>query len=201
MQQVIHGCGADEGYLRPVVTRGPDPLGSNPATCEEPELIVIADHLQMVAKTVISRGAHTTIASTRHDGLDPRIKSLNQSSPGLRPTGFKWRRCLCSTAGAAGGRHGGQCLYSRDGKLMTPPTSDGALEGITRNLIMQLAKQRGITMVEASPDGCFLTGTGAELIPPVREVDGLPLKRCPGPVSQTLSQAFAECVEKHKGAQ
>ena len=91
----------------------------------------------------------------------------------------------------------------RAGKLLTPPVSDGALQGITRDLVLELADSLGITADETSlgaydlytADECFLTGTGAELVP-VREVDQRPMKACPGPVFMRIKQAFDQQVAK-----
>jgi branched-chain amino acid aminotransferase len=213
VQEVIGAYGEDEGYLRVVVTRGVGPLGINPATCGEPQLIVIADHLQMVDEAIRSRGVRTIIASTRRlsvDGLDPRIKSLNYLNHILarieaNRAGVEEALMLNAQGRLAEGT-ADNVFIVRNANLVTPPTSDGALEGITRNLIMELAEQRGLTVSESplapydvyTADECFLTGTGAELIP-VREVDGRPLKQCPGPVFRVLSRAFAEYIETHRG--
>lgn len=212
VQQVIDAYGGMEGYLRVLVTRGAGPLGINPATCAEPELIVIADHLQMIDDDTRQRGIRTIIASTRRlsmDGLDPRIKSLNYLNHILarieaNRAGVE-EALMLNLQGRVAEGTADNVFIVRDGKLMTPPTSDGALEGITRSLIMQLATQRGIAACESSlapydlytADECFLTGTGAELIP-VREVDGRILTQCPGPLFETLSRAFAEYIGKHK---
>jgi branched-chain amino acid aminotransferase len=91
----------------------------------------------------------------------------------------------------------------RDGVLLTPPVSDGALEGITRAAVLELAAAGGIPSAERSlgtfdlytAGECFLTGTGAELIP-VREVDGRAVSACPGPVFRRLHAAFHDLVER-----
>ncbi len=89
----------------------------------------------------------------------------------------------------------------RDGRLATPPVIDGALPGITRALVLQLAGEMGIEVQEQSlapydlymADELFLTGTGAELIP-VREIDGRPLRACPGPLFLRCQQAFRRYI-------
>jgi len=94
----------------------------------------------------------------------------------------------------------------RDQTLLSPPCSDGALDGITRAVVLQLAAEAGYTAQEAhlttydlyTADECFLTGTGAEMIP-VRTVDGRPLGSCPGPVFQDLQQRFRDLIEVECG--
>ncbi len=88
------------------------------------------------------------------------------------------------------------------------PRIDGALPGITRALILQLADEMGIEACEQSlapydlytADECFLTGTGAELIP-VRDIDGRAMKTCPGPVFQCCNQAFRQAIRRHCGGE
>ena len=89
----------------------------------------------------------------------------------------------------------------QDGTLITPPVIEGALDGITRNTVIELAAPLNIVCRETAlapydlynADECFLTGTGAELIP-VREIDGRSLAHCPGPIFQQLQQAYSSCV-------
>jgi len=87
--------------------------------------------------------------------------------------------------------------------LITPPITDGALEGVTRQIILDLAKDAGLMPIEKSmtaydvynADACFLTGTGAELIP-VCSIDGRMLKACPSKPFEQLSQLFQQTIEK-----
>lgn len=201
---------ADDGYLRLVVTRGEGKLGLDPESCARPNVFMIADKLAMVDQATRQRGARVIVAATRRlapDGLDPRVKSLNYLNHILA-------RIEATNAGADeaillnGSGHVAEgtadnVFVVRDGVLLTPPPSDGALEGITRSVVMELADQEKIAVRETSlgpydlytADECFLTGTGAELIP-VREVDGRPTGKSPGPVFQRLSQAFARLVRE-----
>ena len=91
----------------------------------------------------------------------------------------------------------------KDGQLLTPPVTDGALEGITRGLVMELAaglsiivRERSLTLFDLfTADECFLTGTGAELIP-VRQVAGRMIKFSPGPVFQSIKKQFQLELQK-----
>ncbi len=199
-----------DGYLRVVATRGTGKLGLDPKSCARPNLFIIADALAMVGAEVRTRGARVIISSTRRlppDGLDPRIKSLNYLNHIMA-------RIEAANAGAdeaillnAQGRvtegTADNVFIVRAGTLATPPTSEGALQGITRGLILELAQELGMDCAEVplSPydlytaDECFLTGTGAELIP-VREVDGRTMKSSPGPTFEVVQRAFKSLVRR-----
>lgn len=205
----VAAWGQPQGYLRILVTRGEGALGIDPRSCTRPRLLVIAGELTLVPARVREAGARVIIAATRRlapDGLDPRIKSLNYLNHILA-------RLEANAAGAdealllnAQGRvaegSADNLFVVQDGVLLTPPVIDGALAGITRALILELAREAGIEARETSlapydlytADECFLTGTGAELIP-VREVDGRPLEACPGPLFQQLQTAYQARVE------
>jgi len=204
VDEVIEAYGQPDGYLRLLVTRGEGALGLDPASCGRPNVVLIADRLTLVDPQRLQAGARVNIASTRRlpsDGLDPRIKSLNYLNQILA-------RMEATRAGADEAillNHQGRVAEGtadnlflvRDGCLLTPPTIDGALAGITRQVIMELADVCGIECQEQSltpydlytADELFLTGTGAELIP-VAEVDGRPVKATNGVIFQRLSKAF-----------
>ncbi len=200
----VAAYGSGDGYLRLVATRGVGPLGLDPRLCARPNVFIIAAPLAMVSEEVRLRGARLIIAATRRlsaDGLDPRIKSLNYLNHILA-------RMEASQAGAdeaimlnAAGRvaegTADNVFVARVGELLTPPPSEGCLEGVTRKVVMELAQQAGIAVREAplapydlyTADECFLTGTGAELIP-VASVDGRPMGSCPGPLFRDIDRRF-----------
>jgi branched-chain amino acid aminotransferase len=204
VDEVIAAYGEPEGYVRVVVTRGKGALGIDPASCPEPELIVIAARLHWVDEQARRRGVRAIIASTRRlpaDGLDPRIKSLNYLNHILarieaNHAGVE-EALMLNQHGLLAEGTADNVFVVRDGILFTPPSSDGALAGITRGIVMRLARDADVDVRESSlaayelytADECFLTGTGAELIP-VREVDGRPLGRCPGPIFERIADRF-----------
>ena len=210
VRDTVAASGLDDGYLRLLVTRGDGALGIDPRSCVRPRLIVIADRLQLLDPAVRHQGARLIIAATRRlppDGLDPRIKSLNYLNHILA-------RIEANRAGAdeavlinAQGRvtegSADNLFIVRDGQAWTPPVSDGALAGITRGLLFELADEADIDMAERSltafdlysADECFLSGTAAELIP-VRSIDERAMGDCPGPVFQRLDAAFRARVEQ-----
>ena len=212
---VVEAFEGDDGYLRMIVTRGEGPLGIDPAQCRAPRLIVIASHLEMVNHAARTEGVRLITAATRRlppDGLDPRIKSLNYLNHILARIEANRagsdEAVLLNAQGRVAEGTADNLFVVRDGRLLTPPVIDGALPGITRALVIRLAGEAGIDVRERSlapydlhtADECFLTGTGAELIP-VREIDGRAMKACPGPVFRCCSEAFRQEIRRHCGGE
>jgi branched-chain amino acid aminotransferase len=210
VHDTVAAAGNESGYLRLVVTRGNGPLGIDPSRCERPNVFIVASPLAMVSGDARTRGARVIIASTRRlspDGLDPRVKSLNYLNHILARIEANHagadEAILLNQQGRVAEGTADNLFIVRDGELLTPPVIDGALDGITRGAILELAAGAGIPARETSlgpydlytADECFLTGTGAELIP-VREVDGRALGACPGPVFQRLLHEFRALVAK-----
>lgn len=205
---IVEAFAEPDGYLRLIVTRGIGPLGLNPDSCMQPTVIVIADRLSMIAENQRQQGAKVIIASTRRlpaDGLDGRIKSLNYLNNILarieaNQAGVD-EAILLNQSGYVAEGSADNLFVVRDGQLFTPRPTDGALQGITRGVVMELATEKAIPVSACAltaydlytADECFLTGTGAELIP-VREVDGRPLRHCPGPVFSQLLRAFRALI-------
>ncbi len=208
VQDVIAASGSADGYLRLVVTRGPGPLGIDPAPCRQPGLFVIAAPLTLVSDERRQHGVTVIIAATRRlppDGLDPRIKSLNYLNHILARIEANRagadEAILLNHRGLVSEGSADNLFVVKNNCLLTPPVIDGALDGITRSWVMTQARELGIPVAARSlsafdlytADECFLTGTGAELIP-VRNIDGRELPGCPGPVFRTLADAFREAV-------
>lgn len=206
----IAAYGQPNGYLRLIVTRGEGRLGLDPTSCTRPSIIIIADELAVVPQAVRDHGARVIIAATRRlapDGLDPRIKSLNYLNHILArieaTNAGADEAILLNQRGHVAEGSAENVFIVRDDELLTPPATEGALEGITRMAVLETANAAGLRWREAtlSPydlytaEECFLTGTGAELIP-VREVDGRPLHHCPGPFYARLCEGFAQLVER-----
>ena len=209
--EVVAAFSQAQGYLRILLTRGEGALGIDPRSCARPQLIIIADGLQMMEPAVREQGADLIIASTRRlpaDGLDPRIKSLNYLNHILARMEANHagahEAVLLNTRGQVAEGTADNLFLVKDGKLLTPPVTDGALAGITRQLILDLAREDGLAAREQTlapydlytADECFLTGTGTELIP-VRSIDGRKPHQCPGPVFQQLSRCFHHHIDQH----
>ncbi|HZM05682.1 MAG TPA: branched-chain-amino-acid transaminase [Candidatus Saccharimonadales bacterium] len=204
MQAVVATCRQNklrDGYIRLVVTRGVGSLGLNPYKCKQPSVIIIADKIQLYPPEHYQRGLEIiTVPTVRnlHSALNPAIKSLNylnnilakieainggcEEAIMLNAQGFV-SECTGDNIFAVKGRH-----------LFTPPLSAGALYGITRGVVMDLARESGVTVSEPdltrydlfNADECFLTGTGAEIIAVVK-IDGRVIgSGKPGPVTAKL---------------
>lgn len=197
----------ESGYLRLVVTRGVGALGLDPRSCTAPSVFILAGTLQLITAEG-RRGARLIIAATRRlgaDGLDPRIKSLNYLNPILARLEAQHagadEAIMLNAAGRVAEGTADNVFIVRARRLLTPPVTEGALEGVTRGILLELAGAAGIEALERplSPydlhtaDECLLTGTAAELVP-VAEIDGRPLRHCPGPVYTELAGRFQQLV-------
>ena len=175
-----------DGYIRLLVTRGKGTLGLNPNRCERPSIIIIADKIQLYPPALYKKGMEiVTVPTTRnlHSAVNPAIKSLNYLNNILAKieannAGVE-EAIMLNAEGYVAECTGDNIFLVKEGKLLTPPLSAGALYGITRATVMELAAQSGLPVSEPNltrydvfnADECFLTGTGAELIP-VTKVDG-----------------------------
>ncbi len=175
-----------DGYIRLVVTRGVGTLGLNPNRCKNPSVIIIADKIQLYPQELYQRGmAIVTVPTTRnlHSALNPAIKSLNYLNNILAKIEAANSGCeeaiMLNAEGFVSECTGDNVFIVKEEHLFTPPLSAGALYGITRRVVMEIATESGLTVGEPNltrydlfnADECFLTGTGAELIPVVK-IDG-----------------------------
>ena len=151
VQSVIDAYEFKQGYIRLIVTRGKGPLGINPAQCNKPELIIIASPLQMSDEQAQRVGISTIIASTRRipaDCLDPRIKSLNYLNAILARIEANYagadEALMLNQQGHITEGSVDNVFIVKNGDLYTPPSIDGSLAGITRDLILKLAVEAGL---------------------------------------------------------
>lgn len=175
-----------EGYIRLVVTRGVGTLGLNPNRCKQPSVIVIADKIQLYPKEMYEKGMDiVTVPTTRNlpNALNPAIKSLNYLNNILAKIEANNSGCeeavMLNSQGYVAECTGDNLFIVKGKQVMTPPLSAGALYGITRGVVLDIAREAGFSTSEPdltrydlfNADECFLTGTGAELIPVVK-IDG-----------------------------
>jgi len=205
--ETARAFGADEAYIRLIATRGEGPLGIDPTQCPEPRLICIVDRIAVYPEQKRSAGIDLLTSSWRRppaDVLDPRVKSLNYLNNVLAKLEAKQRggdeALLLNAAGSIAETSVANVFAVRDGDLLTPPSSDGALEGITRATVLELAGLLGISARTQSlgrfdlfaANEVFLTGSGAGLVP-VRSLDGRAIgARGKGPVYEKVWSAFLE---------
>jgi len=190
-----------DGYIRLVVTRGVGTLGLNPTRCKNPSVIIIAGKIQLYPAELYQRGMEIiTVPTTRnlHSALNPAIKSLNYLNNILAKMEANNAGCeeaiMLNAQGFVAECTGDNVFIVKGKRLMTPPLSAGALYGITRQVVMEIAAESGLEISEPNlsrheifnADECFLTGTGAELVPVVK-VDGRVIGTGkPGPVTVRL---------------
>jgi len=208
MHAVLDTCRRNklrDGYIRLVVTRGAGTLGLNPNRCKNPAVIIIADKIQLYPPELYAKGLDiVTVPTTRnlHSALNPAIKSLNYLNNILAKIEANNAGCeeaiLLNAEGFVSECTGDNLFIIRRGELLTPPLSAGALYGITRGVVIELARQAGMTVSEPNltrydlfnADECFLTGTGAELIPVVK-IDGRVIGTGkPGPLFRQLANEY-----------
>jgi branched-chain amino acid aminotransferase len=199
-----------DGYIRLVVTRGAGTLGLNPYKCTHPSVIIIADKIQLYPVELYQRGLDLiTVATTRnlHSALNPAIKSLNYLNNVLAKieaiNGGCEEAIMLNAEGYVAECTGDNLFILKGGQLQTPPLSAGALYGITRKVVMELARQNGLEVSEPNltrhdlfnADECFLTGTGAEIIAVVK-IDGRVIGRGkPGAVTEKLVAQYRQLTQ------
>jgi branched-chain amino acid aminotransferase len=214
IRATVETCRANnirDGYIRLVVTRGVGSLGLNPNRCNEPCVIIIADKIQLYPAEHYEKGlVIVTVPTTRnlHSALNPAIKSLNYLNNILAKIEANNAGCeeaiMLNSEGYVAECTGDNLFIVKNGKLFTPPLSAGALYGITRGVVIDLAREKGVEVTEPNltrydlfnADECFLTGSGAELIPVVK-IDGRVIgSGKPGPVTKDLVTRYKELTQR-----
>tara|TARA_B100001057_G_scaffold56384_1_gene49987 strand:+ start:224 stop:1198 length:975 start_codon:yes stop_codon:yes gene_type:complete len=201
--------GIEDGYIRLLVTRGKGDLGLSPASCSRASVIIIADTIRLYPEDHYKVGLSIVTVPTRRSGpaaLNPAIKSLNYLNNILAKMEAAQNGALeaimLNDQGYVAECTGDNVFIIYKGALYTPDVSNGALRGITRSAVIELAEKANIPVKECNltrheiwnADECFLTGTAAELIPVVN-LDGRVIGTGnPGPVTQSLHAAFHEEV-------
>lgn len=203
--------GLQDAYIRLVVSRGAGDLGIDPRKCRQATVVILADKISLYPEEVYKRGLKAMIAATRRnppEALNGRIKSLNYLNNVMaKMEQIKYgmdEAIMVNSAGYVVEGTAENVFVVKGKKLLTPPSHLGALEGVTRATVMELAPGLGYTAEEAMLnvhdlyicDECFLTGTGAEIVPVV-EVDGRPVGNGkPGPVTDRVLAAFRELTRR-----
>lgn len=198
-----------DGYIRLVVSRGAGNLGLDPASCPVATVVIIAEQLALFPAEFYETGIPIITVATRRnrpDVLSPQVKSLNYLNNILVKIEAKLAGVLealmLNEQGYVAEGSGDNVFLVKGNKLITPPSSAGALEGITRNAIMELGKKLGYDVREELftrhdvyvADEVFLTGTAAEVIA-VTKVDGRTIgDGKPGVHTNRLLEEFRKLV-------
>ena len=209
MYEAIRANGTEAEYIRLVVTRGIGTLGLNPFKCPEPSVYVIADKIALYPREMYDDGMAVIIAKTIRTSpqmLNPGIKSMNYLNNILAKieavdAGVA-EAIMLNDQGHVAECTGDNIFIVEDSQVATPPLSAGILPGITRAVVIDLARKKDLPAVEEDITAarvlrateCFLTGTAAEVIA-VTKVDDQPIGDGEvGPVTRKLSAAFHEYI-------
>jgi branched-chain amino acid aminotransferase len=200
-----------DAYIRLVVTRGIGDLGLDPRKCPKATVIIITEPtLVLHSPEKLEKGISTVITWVRRNSVDAathELKSLNYLNSILgkieaNNNGVDEAICLDKTGFVCEGV-GENIFIVKDGKLLTPPLSSGALDGITRTFVIKLAKKMGIEVTERNitpnelftADEAFFTGTAAE-VAPIHDVNGRVIGAGKqGPVTKRIMQKFMKALE------
>ena len=205
--ETIRQNNLQDGYIRLVVTRGVGDLGLNPMLCPKASMFIIASKITLYSAEKYENGLDVVTCSTRripHGALSPMVKSLNYLNNVMA-------KIEAQNAGAGEGLMlneqgfvsectGDNIFIIKNGVISTPPIAAGALAGVTRAVVFELAAELGIPIREPmmtrydifTADECFLTGTAAEVIPAVKLDTRLIGDGKPGPITQRLIGRFRE---------
>ena len=197
--------GISDGYIRLVVTRGAGTLGLDPNRTADPQVIIIADKIALYPPEMYEQGLKIiTVSVVRNHAaaLSPRIKSLNYLNNILAKIEGLNAGCvealMLNTKGEVAECTGDNVFLVRRGELLTPPIEAGILEGVTRQAVIELARDAKLEVREIPltkhdvyiADECFLTGTAAEVIPVVKVDDREIGAGKPGPITRDLRERF-----------
>ena len=198
-----------DAYIRLVVTRGVGDLGLAPWLCPKPSLFIIASKITLYAKECYDNGLAIVTVPTRRIGpaaLPATIKSLNYLNNILAKIEAKQfgalEAIMLNDQGYVAECTADNVFIVHKGEIITPAASQGALKGITRAAIIDIARELQIPVRETDmtrydiwcADECFLSGTGAEVIPVVK-LDGREVGNGrPGPVTQRVLASFRKRV-------
>ncbi len=196
-----------EAYIRLIVTRGVGDLGLDPDKCPKPSIIIIADKIVLYPQKYYEEGLEIVTVSVRRnyaEAINPRIKSLNYLNNILAKIEGKQAGAeevlMLNAEGYVVECSGDNIFWIKNEVLVTPPVHMGILEGVTRNSVIDLAREAGMRVEERVftrhdlyiADECFLTGTAAEVIPVVK-IDRRSIgDGQPGKITQRLITAFRQ---------
>jgi len=203
--QTVQANAVFDGYIRLVATRGIGTLGLNPFICTQPQVFIIADNIQLYPEELYEKGMKVISATTLRNhplSLPPQIKSLNYLNNILAKIEALDNNVpeviMYNHDGFVAEASGDNVCIVREGVVYSPPPEAGALEGITRSVVIGLAKKENLQVVEKNLtrfdlyvcDEFFLTGTAAEVIGVV-EIDGRTIGAGePGPITKLLQKRF-----------
>jgi branched-chain amino acid aminotransferase len=211
MRETVEANSVANGYIRLVVTRGVGTLGLNPFACKHSSIFIIADNIQLYPEEFYKKGMKIISATTLRNhplAIPPQAKTLNYLNNILAKIEALDRNVpeavMFNHEGYVAEASGDNVFIVKDGVIYVPPAEAGALPGITRNIVIKLAKKENIQVVEKNLtrfdlyvcDEFFLTGTAAEVIGIV-DIDGRTIgDGRPGPITSLLRKKFFEYARR-----
>jgi branched-chain amino acid aminotransferase len=212
--RTLEADGGGDRYIRLLITRGDGPLGLDPTRCERSRVVCIVDTIALFSDEKRAAGLSLITSSFRRpppDVLDPRIKSLNYLN-NVQAKGEAVRQgaddaLMLNLRGHVAETSVANLFLVRDGVLMTPPITDGCLEGVTRGTVIECARELGIPFVERTlgrmdlfgADEVFMTGTGAGIVR-ISKLDGERIGgEVVGETTVQLSDAYVRVSTRARG--
>jgi branched-chain amino acid aminotransferase len=208
--ETIRANNLRDGYIRLVITRGVGPMGLSPFKCPKPSIIIIAASIALYPKEAYGTGLTMATVATRrpsHDMLSPQVKSLNYLNNVMAKVeaiqAGAEEGLMLNDAGLVAECTGDNLFIVRDGTISTPPLTAGALDGITRGVVFEIARDLGLPMRERNlsrhdiytADECFLTGTAAEVIAAVKLDQRAIGTGKPGAITNRIIARFRELTQ------
>lgn len=209
IETTVKANAIQDGYIRLIVTRGIGDLGLDPFVCKNGKVIVIADNVKLYPEEFYEAGMKVISASTIRNhpmALPPQIKSLNYLNNILAKIeaveAGHGEAIMYNHLGYVAEATGDNIFIVKGGTVQTPPIQAGSMDGITRRVVIRLAKEDGMCVVEKNltrfdlytADEMFLTGTAAEVIGVV-EMDGRVIGNGkPGPITKRLRSLFFQAA-------
>lgn len=205
LQEAITRNGLRDAYLRITVSRGEGDIGLDPRLCPRPTVVIVAKPFQPHPPDLFEKGVTLSLVQVRRNhpaALSPHIKSLNflnnilAKQEAMRNGAFDG--LMLNVDGYVAECTTSNLFFVRDGTICTPSLDCGILDGITREVVLLLAREAGIPIAEGQyradtllqADECFVTNTSMEIMP-VRAIDQTVLgKTCPGPITGRLRELF-----------
>jgi len=200
-----------DGYIRLLVTRGIGNLGLNPTQCESPSVIIIAATIALYHEDFYRKGLTIVTCATRRSNpasLNPAVKSLNYLNNVMARVEANLagadEALMLNDAGNVAECTADNVFIVKHGQIFTPPVTAGALRGITRAVVFEIAAELGVKVRETDitrhdvfvADECFLTGTAAEIVPVVK-ADGRPIGNGkPGPITARIIARFRQVTRE-----
>ncbi len=200
-----------DGYIRLLVTRGIGNLGLNPTQCKSPSVIIIAATIALYHEDFYKKGLTIVTCATRRSNpaaLNPAVKSLNYLNNVMARVEANLagadEALMLNDAGNVAECTADNVFIAKHGQIFTPPVASGALRGITRSVVFEIAAELGVKVRETDitrhdvfvADECFLTGTAAEIVPVVK-ADGRSIGNGkPGPVTARIIARFRQVTRE-----